>query len=743
MSYSKFLRWGVIVGICLVPFVAFIVASGGLIPNMFFPFISGKNFVFRILVELLVLLYIILAVREPKYRPKASLLMWAVCAFTLWMALATALSVDPIKSFWSNFERMDGYITVLHLFVLFIVSGAVLSAEKLWEKFFQVSVSASVLMGLYGVLQLMGVLTISSQSGPRVDTTFGNATYLAVFMLFNIFIALFMLTREWKLVGMRYFYGIALVLQIITLYFTETRGAELGLVGGLIIAALYITWRAKGGEWRTLRKFSWISLAAIVVIVALFFVVRSNPTVQALPGMSRLTSISFSDATVQARLLYIWPMAYQGFLERPVTGWGQENFNFVFNEHYNPAMYAQEQWFDRAHNEFLDWLIAGGAPAFLLYLSLFVLAAWAIVKSEALNIPEQGILLGLLGAYAFNNLFVFDNLMSIVYFFLLLAFLHGLSWRQLPRLMWWLKPASDQTVAVIAPIIAVLVLGGAWMLNADGIARAQTIIAGLQTTSATTGAPITPDQNFAAFELAMTQGELGKQETVEQLLQFASNTIAPSTSVSPDLKQQVYTYTHTAGIAMLAERPNDSRLELFMAIFLAQFGQYDEALSHLQNAVVHSPQKQQILFQEGQVYLQKGDAADALPLFKKAYDLAPDYDQAVVYYASALYYAGQTSAGDALLTQKFGTVLADNDQLLQAYMNTKQYARAISIWQARIAKSPKDTNLVLGLASVYFFSGDNADAIAQLKKVSTIDPSQAAQMQSIITQIQNGTLKPQ
>ncbi len=303
MQYTKYLRWGVIIGVCLVPFVSFIVASGGAVPNMFFPFITGKNFAFRILVELIVLAYIVLALREPKYRPKASYLMWAVCGFVAWMAVATIFSVDPLKSFWSNFERMDGYITVLHLFALFVVSGAVLSAEKLWEKFFQVSVSASVLMGFYAVLQLAHVLAISSQSGPRVDTTFGNATYLAVFMLFNIFIALFMLVREWRMSGLRYFYGIALVLQVVTLYFTETRGAELGVVGGLIIAALYIAWRAKGPEWRTIRKISWAGLGAIVIVIALFFAVKDNPKVQSLPGMSRLATISFEDATVQARLL--------------------------------------------------------------------------------------------------------------------------------------------------------------------------------------------------------------------------------------------------------------------------------------------------------------------------------------------------------------------------------------------------------------------------------------------------------
>jgi hypothetical protein len=207
MSYTTPLRWGLIIGVCAIPFISFLVASGGLIPNMFFPFITGKNFAFRILVEVLLAAYVILAIKDPKYRPKASLLMWSALAFLGWMALATVFSVDPIKSFWSNFERMDGYITLIHLFAMFVVAGAVLGAEKWWEKFFRVSVVASVCMGIYGVLQLAGVFSISSQSGPRIDTTFGNATYLAVFMLINIFLTLFLLVRDRKSVGLQVLYG--------------------------------------------------------------------------------------------------------------------------------------------------------------------------------------------------------------------------------------------------------------------------------------------------------------------------------------------------------------------------------------------------------------------------------------------------------------------------------------------------------------------------------------------------------
>jgi len=752
MQYVNSLRWAIIGGLCLLPFLAFLVANGNILPSMFFPFITGKNFAFRFLIEILLALYVILAIREPKYRPTSSWILFAVGGFVAWMGVATIFSVDPIKSFWSNFERMEGYVTLLHYFALFIIAGAMFTAEKWWDKFFQVAVSSGVLMAIYSLLQAFHLfgLAPSSQSGPRADGTFGNATYLAVYMLISAFLTLFMMAKIAgggkdeirRSRGLLTFYAIALVLETLGLFFTETRGAALGLVGGLIIAALYIVVRGRGGEWALLRKLSIGVLAAVVVFTGLFFAFKDTSVVRNTPMLGRLASISLNDPTTMSRFSHIWPMAVEGAMERPVTGWGQENFSFVFNEHYAPEMYNQEQWFDRAHNQFLDWLVAGGIPAFLLYLSLYVLAALAVIRSRTLSVAEAAVLVGLIAAYAFNNLFVFDNLLSGIYFFIILAFAHSLSRKELPGFLFLSKPGNDRVVAIVAPVVAVVALGGAYMLNVPAVSRATTMIDGLQSVNPQTGQQKDPSENLAAFKQALTYGNLGKQENVEQLYQFASNAIAPSSSVSPTLKEDTYTTALAAGEALLAQRPGDARLELFTGVFLAQFGKYDAAISHLHKALEYSPNKQQLYFQLGATYLQKGDTEEALVQFKKAYDLIPAYDDARVFYAMGLYYNGKIAEGDALLKEKFNTVLVDDNRLVQAYQNLKMFDRVVGIWNARIEKSPNDPQLYLGLATAYFTANDMPNTVATLRKVAQMDPNLAAQVQQLITQIENGTLKP-
>ena len=174
-------------GLFLVPFIAFIVADG-----MYFPFIVGKGFTFRILVEILFGLYIILFALSPEYRPKYSWITKAVLAFGLVILIADLFGANVYKSFWSNYERMEGFILIIHLVLYYIVVSSVFRTKEKWNKFWNISIFSSVLMSLYGVLQLLGKLPIN-QGGVRLDGTFGNASYFAIYLALPIFLCLHML----------------------------------------------------------------------------------------------------------------------------------------------------------------------------------------------------------------------------------------------------------------------------------------------------------------------------------------------------------------------------------------------------------------------------------------------------------------------------------------------------------------------------------------------------------------------
>src|SRR3989344_2619506 len=103
------LLWIIRGGAFIVPFIPLYISK-----VLFFPYITGKAFVFRIIVEIIFAVWIFLAVYYEEFRPKDSYLLRAVGAFIFIAVLATIFGVNPYFSFWSNYERMEGLVTYLH-----------------------------------------------------------------------------------------------------------------------------------------------------------------------------------------------------------------------------------------------------------------------------------------------------------------------------------------------------------------------------------------------------------------------------------------------------------------------------------------------------------------------------------------------------------------------------------------------------------------------------------------------------
>ncbi|TSC67482.1 MAG: hypothetical protein CEO19_206 [Parcubacteria group bacterium Gr01-1014_73] len=721
MKLNKILRWVALGGIFLVPFVPLVVAH-----NLFFPFITGKAFVFRILVMLATGAWLILALRDSDYRPKNSWLIKALAAFLIIIGLADIFSANPFKSFWSNFERMEGFVTLLHLFLYFVVAGTMLNDWKYWKKFFQTSIVVSVIMAGYGIFQLAGVLVIN-QGGTRLDGTFGNATYLAVYMLFHIFLTFFLLLRERFSKTGQWTYGAIIFLQLFILYHTATRGAVLGLLGGILVTAILIALFEK--ERLFLKKGARIVLIAMVVLVGGFMAIKNTGFVQNSGALSRLASISLNEA---APRFMIWQMGWQGFKERPILGWGQESFNFVFNKYYNPKMFTQEQWFDRSHDIIFDWLITGGALGLLSYLSIFAALLFYIWrgKNGPLSFSEKAVFTGLLAAYFFQNIFVFDNLGSYIMFFSILAFFHFSFGKPFPE-KWEKKLVFDETTMnrIISPLIVVVALFALYFFNAKPYLTGLTLIDALQER--------TVEQKFALFEKALAYNSLGNAEIREQLSQTA---LAVGASQAPvEWKQKYFDLARSELLKQIeVPRIGDVRYELFLGSYLTRFQRYDEALAHLNKALELSPKKQIILFEIGLIYISTNQYDKALEIFRQAYELEKNYPEARDYYAMAAIYAGKNDLVKLLLEPVYGTTLVDGDNFIKAYADTNQYQKVLAIWQARVEKNPNLIKNYIGLGASYLLVGQRTKAIEAIEKAIGLDPSFKEQGEYYIREIRAG-----
>ncbi|MEK7558461.1 MAG: O-antigen ligase family protein, partial [Patescibacteria group bacterium] len=715
MNLNSFLRYSILTGIFLVLFLPLYVPD-----TMFFPFISGKNFAFRIIVELMTLAFLILMYRDASYRPKKTWMLIAMSVFVAVIAVADIFGENFYRSFWSNYERMEGLVAHLHFLAYFIVISSVLTTERLWNRFFNTSLAASTIVAFYGLGQLAGKLEIH-QGAVRLDATLGNSTYLAVYMLFHIFIAGLFLMRQTTGKTMRWVYGAIILLDIFVLYHTATRGAILGFIGGAILSSLILVALNKDNKF--IRKSALGIIAFIFIFSAGIFVFKDNSFVKGSPVLSRFTSISLDEATTKSRFM-IWNMSWQGFKEHPILGWGQDNYIIVFNKYYNPGMYAQEPWFDRSHNVFFDWLIAGGILGLLAYLSLFVISLYYILRPGGkFGTAEKSLLIGLLSAYFFQNIFVFDNMTSYLMFFSIIAYL---AWRDrgvievavnkyVTKEKTQVAPPRPVLDLIYLPALALLVLFILYSANVKPILASTSLIKAL--TPHQEGA----QKNLDYFEQVFAYGTFGSGEAREQLMQAALR-VQSFPNESQEVKQKFFEVTQKEMLIQIEKNPKDARYELFFGSFLNKFGAYDDGLKHLYRAQELSPQKQQIFFEIGTSYLGKGDYRKAFQVIGEAYNSEKNFREAQFLYGLSALYAREDKLAEDLILPLYGTMLIPDDRIINVYAVRGEYGKVASLWQIRVKNDPNNADYHVALAASYLKLGQRQGAIAELRKSMELKP---------------------
>lgn len=809
MKTNFYLKTAIIGGLFAIPFVPLIIS-----PALFFPFITGKGFAFRILVEAVFALWLILALRDSEYRPRVSHLLTFASLFVGIIFLADILGVAPYKSLWSNFERMEGFVALFHHFMYFLVAGAVLNSERLWSLFFHTSIGVSLFVGFYSILQLLGEIVIN-QGGVRVDATFGNAAYLAAYLLIHIFVLLFFLSRDrlsrsgdillsvalgsvsfliyyaihvarlgtsvvqnagaamlfialallvssvsvyavsrrsiWYIrFGEPAAYITATLFLLIILVYTATRGAILALMGGALLTAFLVAFCER--ENKTARRVGIGALAGVVLIIGTFFLLKDTGFVRNHPALVRLASISVEEGTPR---FTIWNIGWQGFLERPILGWGQENFNYLFNTHYHPRMYSQEQWFDRAHNIFFDWLTAGGALGVLSYLSLYGAALWLIwkrdlkrgwltrlmgkihsVSDNSFSITERALLTGLLAAYLFQNIFVFDNIGTYILFFVILAYVHAT--HSTPLSDKWQKRFSFEpgfVNRVLAPLVVIIFLAGLYVVNIRPIQAGATLIEALRKQQEGD-----IEGTYEAYQKVFSLNTFADSEAREQIIQTTIN-VANSPNLDVTTKQKFLTLAKSELEKQLERTPNDARYVLFLGYLLNRTHQSTESIPYLKRAVELSPKKQTMYFELGSAYLSANMADEAYQAFKTAYEFDTRYKEAAMFFAVGSLYTDKQDEAVRALTQTYGTTTVSDDRLVKALFDKSAWNLLMPILESRVASGPTNEQYRINLAAAYLQMNQRQKAINELTTLRGfpgIDEQSKAMIDQWITDIKAG-----
>ncbi|MFQ6028385.1 MAG: O-antigen ligase family protein, partial [Dehalococcoidia bacterium] len=135
------------------------------------------------------------------------------------------------------------------------------------------------------------------------------------------------------------------------------------------------------------------------------------------------SNTSYQDAE-QANRLPAIQAGFNGFLERPLLGWGPENFGAAFDRHADPDIFQQGSFTqDRAHNVIFEELVTKGILGFGAFLALWGVLVWAVVRSRR-PVREEVLRYAVLGAlvgYLTQSMFFFDTTSILLLWSLLVA----------------------------------------------------------------------------------------------------------------------------------------------------------------------------------------------------------------------------------------------------------------------------------------------------------------------------------
>jgi O-antigen ligase/cytochrome c-type biogenesis protein CcmH/NrfG len=702
---NDFLKVIVYGGLFVVPFLTLYVAN-----DYFFPYITGKNFAFRIIVELVFVSWILLALSEVKYRPKFSWILSSFSVLLIVMFFANLFGEHPRSSFWSNFERMDGYVTLVHVFLYTTVLGSVLINKKLWGYFLHATVTAAFIMSFYGLSQY------ASGETARIESFLGNSAYLAIYLLFHTFIA-FWLFVESKVNLHRAIYAALALMFIFTLIETGTRGTVIGLGVGISVMVAYIA--LFGAQYQQYRRFAIGAFVLLLVLVGAFVVNKDSAFIQDNSNLARVANIDLGeDLKIRG---VIWGMAWEGVKERPVLGWGQSNFNYVFNKNYDSRLYGQEQWFDRVHNIFFDWLIAGGFLGLIAYLSIFVSALYYLFilplwkkDDETFTVLERAVLLGILVGYFTHNLVVFDNIVSYIFFAVILALIHSRVGVVIPKVESF-KIDKQLFTQFAVPVAVVVVAGVIYTAHIPGMNAASDIIDGYRAA--------TPTERFDAFERAIERDSFAQQEITEQLAQQAMSMVRDS-KIPEDIRQKFIVRSEIELERLVEEKPGDARIHVFFGSYYRALNNLDAATEQMAIARSLSPNKQSIISQQAIVAYSQGELGEAKELFEESFLLDESNLEAREFYAALLFRTGESEkakglADSEIIINRF----ANNEFLLAAANDAKETAFMIELYEARVAQKPKDDQGWVSLSFLHYQAEEIEKAVETLERASQAIPS--------------------
>lgn len=424
-------------------------------------------------------LWLLRMVSEQRLILKRTPLDLPLALFLLSQIISTLFSIDPHTSFWGYYSRLNGGLLSIISYVLLYYAFVSNFEKDDVIKFLKGAVFAGGLVSLYAIPEHFGfspsclILTQEFTAScwvqdvqARVFGTLGQPNWLAAYLAMLIFPTIYFFITSQKLLQ-KIFYFLLSIIYYLAFTFTYSRGATLGLIAGFAVFIIpqLLTFNLRGLKINFTKTAALKPLGSVlgsfIIINLLFgsalteFKLLKEPAIPTRPGITQAQGPAPSGTQLenggtesgQIRLI-VWKGALEIFKAYPLFGSGVETFAYSYYQFRPTEHNLVSEWdflYNKAHNEYLNYLATTGAIGLLTYLSIIFTFGFFCIKyylshqrrgsPEAARINEKtqdtlntyplllipSLLAGYI-SYLIQNFFLFSVVIVAVLFYLYPAF---------------------------------------------------------------------------------------------------------------------------------------------------------------------------------------------------------------------------------------------------------------------------------------------------------------------------------
>ncbi|MBI5044573.1 MAG: O-antigen ligase family protein [Candidatus Levybacteria bacterium] len=342
-----------------------------------------------------------------------------ILLFLLSQAISTIISLDSRVSFWGYYSRFNGgllsFISYTILYYAFVSNDM----EKHLKKVFYATLSSLLIVALWGLpshfgydptcLIFRGTLDTSCwtegfKPTVRIFSSLGQPAWMTAYLaaLLPIVVGIWVgicekINGPFSIQKLKNWKVLSLLVFIIVLYFdllfANTRGGFLAF------------WAANGIFWLSLfflKVFPVKKLVTYLVVVNFFFFFAnfligtpvgqlnkltmrsfqspSKPATTQSPSTPTPTPVAQPETPIQTGItdsadirVLVWKGAVDIWKSQPLFGSGAETFAYAYYQHRPATHNMTSEWdylYNKAHNEYLNYLATTGAVGLLTHLSI-------------------------------------------------------------------------------------------------------------------------------------------------------------------------------------------------------------------------------------------------------------------------------------------------------------------------------------------------------------------------------------